>query len=111
MLVLQAELAPADLRYTSLYAHIFGPREARQRGMLDELQPPAAVLERALEVAGELASTPADGYRRIKQQVRGATISQIEQLNATDSDPALERWITPEVQGAAAVILKGSRDG
>ncbi len=111
MLVLQAELAPADLRYTILYAHIFGPQAARQRGMLDELQPPAAVLERALEVAGELASTPADGYRRIKQQVRGAAIGQIEQLIATDSDPALEGWITPEVRGAAAAMLGGSRDG
>ena len=111
MLVLQAELAPADVRYTIFYAGLFGPQEARQRGLLDELQPPAAVLERALEMAGDLASTPADGYRRIKQQVRGATISQIEQMIATDSDPALERWITPEVQGAAAAILGGSRDG
>jgi enoyl-CoA hydratase len=111
MLVLQAELAPADVRYTIFYAGIFGPQEARQRGLLDELQPPAAVLERALEMAGDLANTPADGYRRIKQQVRGATISQIEQLNATDSDPALERWITPEVRGAAAAILGGSRNG
>jgi len=79
--------------------------------MLDELQPPAAVLERALEMAGELASTPADGYRRIKQQVRGAAISQIEQLIATDSDPALESWITPEVRETAAAMLGGSRDG
>jgi enoyl-CoA hydratase len=111
MLVLQAELAPADLRYAIFYAGIFGPQEARQRGLLDELQPPAAVLERALEMAGELASTPADGYRRIKQQVRGATISQIEQMIATDSDPVLERWITPEVRETAAAILGGSRDG
>ncbi|NIV46685.1 MAG: hypothetical protein GWN46_07655, partial [Gammaproteobacteria bacterium] len=108
---LQAELAPADLRYTIFYAGIFGPQEARQRGLLDELQPRAAVLERALEMARDLANTPADGYRRIKRQVRGATISQIEQMIATDSDPALERWITPEVQGAAATILAGSNDG
>jgi len=110
MLVLQAELAPADLRYTILYAHIFGPQEARQRGMLDELQPPAAVLERALEVAGELASTPADGYRRIKHQVRGAAISQIEQVIATDADPMLEDWLTPGTREAAAAILSGSRN-
>jgi enoyl-CoA hydratase len=110
MVVLQAELAPADLRCTILYPHIFGPEEARSRGMLDELQPPAAVLERALEVAGDLASTPADGYRRLKHQVRGAAIRRIEQLIATDADPMLEDWLSPEAREAAAAILSGSRD-
>jgi enoyl-CoA hydratase len=110
MVVLQAELAPADLRYTILYARIFGPQQARQRGMLDELQPPAALLERALAVAGDLASMPADGYRRIKHQLRGAAISRIEQLIATDADPMLEDWLTPETREAAAAILSGSRN-
>jgi enoyl-CoA hydratase len=110
MVVLEAELAPADLRYAILYAQIFGPREARQRGMLDELQPAGAVLERALEVAAELASTPADGYRRIKRQLRGAAIRRIEQLIATDADPLLEDWLSPEAREAAAAILSGSRD-
>jgi enoyl-CoA hydratase len=110
MVVLQAELAPADLRYAILHAHTFGPQEARQRGLLDELQPRAAVLERALEVAGDLARTPADGYRRIKHQVRGAAIRRIEQLIATDADPMLEDWLSPEAQQAAAAILSGSRD-
>jgi enoyl-CoA hydratase len=110
MLVLQAELAPADLRYAILYARIFGPEEARSRGMLDELQPPAAVLERGLAVAAELASRPADGYRRLKHQVRGAAISRIEQLIATDADPMLEDWLAPEAREAAAAILSSSRE-
>ena len=111
MVVLESELAPADLRYAILYARIFGPEEARQRGMLDELQPQGAVLERALEVAGELASRPADGYRRLKHQLRRAAISRIEQLIASDADPMLQSWLSPESRQAAAGILGGSRDG
>jgi enoyl-CoA hydratase len=109
--VLQAELAPADLRTAMLYARLFGPEEARSRGVLDELQPQAAVLERALEVAGELASRPAEGYRRLKHQLRGAAIARIEELIATDADPMLEDWLSPEARQAAAGILRDQGDG
>jgi enoyl-CoA hydratase len=107
MIVLQAELSPVDLRFMTLFSRNFGPEEARARGVLDELQPPASVLERAIEVARDLASIPPDAYRRIKQQVRGAAIARIEQLNATDSDPMLEGWVSPEAQEASASILRG----
>lgn len=107
MIVLQAELSPVDLRFMTLFSRNFGPDEARTRGVLDELQPPASVLERAIEVARDLASIPPDAYRRIKQQVRGAAIARIEQLNATDSDPMLEGWVSPEAQEASASILRG----
>ncbi|MDH3212743.1 MAG: enoyl-CoA hydratase/isomerase family protein [Myxococcales bacterium] len=111
MAVLQAELAAPDVRYATLTARLFGPEEARARGILDELQPTAALLERAIEVARDLASMPADGYRRIKHQVRGAAITRIEQLTATDSDPMLQGWLSPEAREAAAAILTGSRGG
>jgi len=109
MAVLQAELAAPDVRYATLHARNFGPEEARARGVLDELQPADAVLERALEVAHDLAGMPADGYRRIKHQVRGAAIARIEQLTATDADPMLQGWLGPESLKASAAILTGSR--
>ena len=111
MIVLHAELAPQDLRYLTLYARSFGPEEARMRGILDELQPPASVLERAIELAGDLAGIPADAYRRIKYQVRGAAIQQIEKVNATGAEPMLESWISPGAKGASASILKSRGSG
>ncbi len=109
MVVLQAELAPSDVRHAVLYARNFGPEEARARGVFDELQPAAKVLERAIEVARDLASMPADGYRRIKHQLRRAAIDRIEQLIATDADPMLEGWLSPEALKASAAILDGPR--
>lgn len=111
MVVLQAELSPADVRYTTLLARNFGPEEARERGVLDELQPPAAVLPRAIEVARDLAGIPPDAYRRIKQQVRGAAIARIEEVVEAGADPMLESWISPDAQDASAALLARKRDG
>jgi len=107
MAIVQGELAPQDVRYATIYARRFGSEEARRRGVLDELQPPAAVLERALEVARDMATMPPDGYRRIKQQVRQAAIARIEEVNATGSDPMLEAWVSPDAPEAAASVLEG----
>lgn len=108
MAIVQAELAPQDLRYATLYARRFGSEEARRRGVLDELQPAEAVLERAVEVARDMATMPADGYRRIKHQFRQAAIARIEAVNAAGSDPMLEAWVSPDAPEAAASVLKGS---
>lgn len=106
MIVLRAECAPQDVRYTTLFARTFSSEEALRRGMFDELQHPEAVLERALEVARDLASMPADGYQRIKHQVRRAAIEQIQEVIATDADPMLEGWLSPEAEKASLAHLK-----
>jgi enoyl-CoA hydratase len=108
MIVLRAELAPEHVRFITLHSRAFGPDEARVRGVLDELQPHAAVLERAIEVARDMASIPADAYRRIKRQVRGDAIARIEELNATDADPMLDGWVSPEAPEAAAAVLEAA---
>jgi enoyl-CoA hydratase len=110
MMILQTELAPPDVRYLTLYARNMGPDEARARGILDELQEPAAVLDRAIELAGDLATIPADAYRRIKRQVRGDAVRRIEEINATGADPLMESWISPDAPEASASFLK-SRGG
>jgi len=107
--VVQAELSPPDVRYTTLYATNFGPDEAVVRGLLDELQPPDKVLERAIDVAKDLASMPAAAYARIKHQFRAKAIAEIEKLNAEQSDPMLDSWVTGEAAEASDSILRGPR--
>lgn len=110
MIVLQAECAPQDVRYTTLFARTFGPDEARRRGILDELVPPQAVLERAVEVAHDMASMPPDSYKRVKYQVRQATIAKIQEVISADDDPMLESWLSPEAGEASTAVLETSRD-
>ena len=108
MIVLKAELAPPDLRFTTLHAKNYGADEALRRGVFDELQAAPRVLERALEIAVDLASMPRDAYGRIKAQVRRETIEALEELGRSDSDPMLKDWIGPSAKAASAGLLKGS---
>jgi enoyl-CoA hydratase len=105
MIILHAECSPQDVRYSALYARTFGPDEAQRRGMLDELQPPEQVLPRALEVARDLASMPADSYRRIKRQIRQVGIAQVEEALASGADPMLESWLSAASREASAAWL------
>jgi len=106
MIVLQAELPPQHVRYTTLYPTNYGPDEAKARGILDELQPAERVLERALEVARDMSTIPADAYRRIKQQFRANAIAQLEKINAEDSDPMLRDWVRGDAAAASAAVLE-----
>jgi enoyl-CoA hydratase len=107
-IILHAELAPQDVRYSALYARSFGPEEAQRRGALDELQPPEAVLARGLEVARDLAGMPADCYRRVKHQLRRAAIAEIDALLATGADPMFDGWLAADAREAAAAMLEGA---
>lgn len=109
MVVLRAECAPQDVRYGTLWARTFGPEEACRRGLLDELVAPEAVLDRALEVARDMAGMPADSYARIKRQIRQAALEQIERIVSQDLDPMLEGWLSPQAQQASAALLDHPR--
>jgi enoyl-CoA hydratase len=110
MMVLHAECAPQDVRYTTLFSHTFGSDEAHRRGILDELVPPQNVLERAIQVARDMAGMPSDGYRRVKYQVRQAAIARIQEFLAQGRDPMLEGWLSPEAQQASTAILEAPRN-
>jgi enoyl-CoA hydratase len=111
MIILLAECAPQDVRFITLLARNFGAEEARKRGIFDEIQPPEAVLGRAIEVARDMASMPADGYRRIKYQVRESVLAKIEAVMETGADPMLADWFAPEVREASLAILKPTSTG
>jgi enoyl-CoA hydratase len=111
MIVLHAECAPQDVRYSTLLARTFGADEARRRGILDELLPPEAVLDRALHVARDMASMPSESYRRVKYQVRRAAITEIQEVISAGGDPMLEGWFGPEARDASAALLKPSSNG
>lgn len=107
MAVLKAELAPHVARQLVLVARNISPQQALAWGVVDELHPRERVLSRALEVARDLGSAPADGYARIKQQLRGEVANRLRQVIRDGSDPLLELWFGPSARGAAAQVLAG----
>ena len=65
--------------------------ECVRLGAFDEVAAPEAVVDRAVEVARELAELPADVYARTKAELRAGTLAELR--TAAAADPLLETWI------------------
>jgi enoyl-CoA hydratase len=85
--VVRAELAPGAARSLALTGRLTDAEECAQLGVFDEVLAPERVLERALEVAAELAALPPDTYVRTKLDLRGAALAAMP--GAAESDPLL----------------------
>lgn len=107
MAILRAELSPAVARVLTLMARNVGPETAHAQGVLDEIVPAARVLPRALEVARDMATIPADAYARIKQQLRGEVTARLDDVVARGADPLIGSWLSAEAPQAAAALLGG----
>jgi enoyl-CoA hydratase len=105
MAVVQAELNPAAARLMTLQSSNVGPQEALKLGVVDVLQPPERVMLVALAMAEDLASIPKDAYARIKRQLRGKTVAEIEAV-LSRGDPLLDSWLTDEASTASANLLR-----
>ena len=102
--IVRAELTPPVVRRLALRAELVeaGPA-AVELGLLDELAGPDSVLDRSLEVAEGMAALPRSAYPRVKEQLRGDTVTALERAAA--SDPMLAGWLSDESADAARAIL------
>lgn len=106
MRVLQAEVAPHVARVLALRAANIGSQQALAFGLLDELQPPELVVPVAVQRARELASMPAEGYAKIKRQLREPALTAIEETVASGTDPMLTSWVTGDAGAASTTLLR-----
>jgi enoyl-CoA hydratase len=72
------------------------PDEALSRGLVDELVEPERLLDRAVEVAEELAAIPPAAYTATKLAVRRPMIEAARQQAALTDAALLEHWSNPE---------------
>jgi enoyl-CoA hydratase len=82
--VVRAELAPHVARTLALTGRLTDAGDCARLGLFDELLAPERVLDRALEVAAELAALPADTYSRTKLGLRGAVLASMPAAAAAD---------------------------
>ena len=88
----RAELTPGAARRLVLEAELIDARAALGHGLVDELLPAEAVLERGLAVARDLAALPGATYEIVKEQLRGPEIAAMRE--AAERDPMSEGWIS-----------------
>ncbi len=90
--VVRAELPTATSRLLALSNRLVDGPEAVRLGIFDEGLPAADVAGRAIEIATELSSFPADVYATTKRELRGRALESMRQ--AVETEPLLERWLT-----------------
>lgn len=99
----RAELSADAARRLVLEAELVDAPAALAHGLVDELLPAAAVLERSLAVARTLAALPSRTYEIVKLQLRGPALAAMRA--GAESDPMGKGWIAGETaDGASAAI-------
>lgn len=89
--VVRAELDPVAARRFALGNRLTDAETCVRAGAFDETVEAEAVLDRALEVAAELAAFPSEVYAATKQGLRGETVDALRA--ASEQDPLLARWV------------------
>jgi enoyl-CoA hydratase len=105
--VVRAELSPPAARELVLRGELLDADGALERGLLDELVAQDAVLDRALEVAAELAALPARTFAFVKAQLRAPVIDVARELLESGADPLAGAWVGGETADAAGAVLRG----
>jgi enoyl-CoA hydratase len=89
--VVRAELTAPAARLLVLGNRLVDAAECVRLGAFDEALPTDQVLDRAVEVARELAELPAEVYARTKAELRGAILTDLRA--AAQADPLLASWV------------------
>jgi enoyl-CoA hydratase len=82
--VVRAELTAGAARVLVLGNRLVDSAECVRLGAFDEALAPDAVLDRALEVAQELAALPAEIYARTKGELRARALTELRAAAAAD---------------------------
>jgi enoyl-CoA hydratase len=91
MEIVKAEIEPAYRRHLVLTGETIDPCAAQAHGLVDELVPPEALLQRAVELAQMRAA--ATSYGRVKDQLKRETLLRMREIIDTSSDPMLKQWV------------------
>ncbi|HEV7589274.1 MAG TPA: enoyl-CoA hydratase-related protein [Longimicrobium sp.] len=82
----------------------FAPHEALAHGLVDEVVSPEALVDRAREMAAQLAALPGEVFRLTKQRLRGEAAERMTRDPAYD-ERALALWSAPETHDRIRAYL------
>lgn len=98
--ILRFALPPQHASELLLRGRLCDPQEALARGLVDEVVEPAALHERALALARELAEAPAGAFAATKHALRAPIRDRAERLSQQTGTATIEQWASAEVQAA-----------
>ena len=100
--MVRASVPAHALREVTLEGRLYSPDEALDRGLVDELVEPDALLERALQVAQGLAAIPPASFALTKRQLWAPSRARAAQ----PAPEILEAWASDAVQSHVASYVE-----
>jgi enoyl-CoA hydratase len=104
--IARSALAEGALRDLVYSGRALGLEEALRAGMVDEIVPADRVLERAVEVAEELARIPGVSFGITKHQLRLSALDRCARLGTAADDRTVQAWSAPETHAALRSYLE-----
>ena len=106
------------LRFATSEAHLqelvyrgktYAVAESYERGLVDEIVTPDALLKKAIEVASQLGSEPSARFRITKRQLRQPTLDRMERYAKETQDEVIAAWKDPASLESIRNYLAGMR--
>ena len=95
--IMRFSTPPQHFQTVVYRAETYEPPAARALGLLDEIVDPGALLDRALAVAGRLASVRAETFAITKREVRRPVMERIRALDRDTAPEVRDRWLDPRI--------------
>lgn len=99
MEILRFAVGTHRLKELAYFGRTYAAARALELGLVDEAVPAASVLERALAVAAELASLPAEALRHTRYQLRVPALDVIARERPATDRVVHELWDSPAARG------------
>lgn len=87
-------------------ARTYGPRDALERGLVDEVVEPAGLMDRAREVATSLSQIPESTFRLTKEALRRPFVERAQRTGPADDERGREIWSSEEVHDSIRAFLR-----
>jgi enoyl-CoA hydratase len=97
MEIMRFAVAPERFQEVILMGRTYSMAEARNYGLVDEVQPRHEVLDRALAVAESLGSIPRETFAFTKAQIRSGVHERCRKATEELQQNALDLWCSPEI--------------
>ena len=95
--IMRFSTPPQHFQTVVYRAETYEPPAARALGLLDETVDPGALLDRALAVAGRLASVRAETFAITKREVRRPVMERVRALDRDTAPEVRDRWLDPRI--------------
>jgi enoyl-CoA hydratase len=97
--ILRFAVPPRYLPEVTLSGATYASEAALQRGWVDEVVEPSALMERALAAAQSLAALPAPAFAQTKMQIRQPVTERLRQSGQATDKAVTDIWTAPATLG------------